>query len=218
MKRVAQIRIRKLDRITYFLVGDLELKITDYCIIESESEKEDYGEVISSPKFLDLKDIESSLKKVIRKVNEADIKKIENNYKRDEEAFKICLKKIEEKSLSMKLIDAEHSFDLSTITFYYWAEGRVDFKELVKDLASVFNCRIEMRQIGLRDEARMIGGYGICGRSLCCALFLKKIKPVTIRMAKDQSLPLDAAKISGLCGRLMCCLGFEEENYKKETR
>ncbi len=215
MEQVVQIRIRKLDRLAYFLMGNLNLKITDYCIIESESGKEDYGEVISSPKPADLKKTDSPLKKVIRKVNEADIKRIEENYKRDEEAFKICLEKIEEKKLPMKLIEAEHSFDLSTVTFYYWAEGRVDFKELVKELASIFNCRIEMRQIGLRDEARMVGGYGICGRPLCCTLFLKKFEPVTIRMAKDQSLPLDIAKISGLCGRLMCCLGFEEENYKK---
>ena len=216
MEQVAQIRIRKLDRLAYFLVGNLNLKIADYCIIESESGKEDYGEVVSSPKLADLKETDISLKKVIRKVNEADIKRIEENYKRDEEAFKICLEKIEEKKLPLKLIEAEHSFDLSTITFYYWAEGRVDFKELVKDLASIFNCRIEMRQIGLRDEARMVGGYGICGRPLCCALFLKKFEPVTMRMAKDQNLPLDTAKISGLCGRLLCCLGFEEENYKKK--
>lgn len=216
MEQVVQIRIRKLDRLAYFLVGDLNLKIADYCIIESESGKEDYGEVVSSPKLADLKEADSPLKKVIRKVNEADIKRIEENYKRDEEAFKICLEKIEEKKLPLKLIEAEHSFDLSTITFYYWAEGRVDFKELVKDLASIFNCRIEMRQIGLRDEARMVGGYGICGRPLCCTLFLKKFEPVTMRMAKDQGLPLDTAKISGLCGRLLCCLGFEEENYKKK--
>ena len=216
MEQVAQIRIRKLDRLVYFLVGNLNLKIADYCIIESESGKEDYGEVVSSPKLADLKEADSPLKKVIRKVNEADIKRIEENYKRDEEAFKICLEKIEEKKMPLKLIEAEHSFDLSTITFYYWAEGRVDFKELIKDLASIFNCRIEMRQIGLRDEARMVGGYGICGRPLCCTLFLKKFEPVTMRMAKDQNLPLDTAKISGLCGRLLCCLGFEEENYKKK--
>ena len=216
MEQVAQIRIRKLDRLAYFLVGDLNLKVTDYCIIESESGEEDYGEVISSPKLANLKEADSPLKKVIRKVNEADIKRIEENYKRDEEAFKICLEKIEERKLPMKLIEAEHTFDLSTVTFYYWAEGRVDFKELVKDLASIFNCRIEMRQIGLRDEARMVGGYGICGRPLCCTLFLKKFEPVTMRMAKDQGLPRDTSKISGLCGRLMCCLGFEEENYKKK--
>ena len=216
MEQVVQIRIRKLDRLAYFLMGDLNLKIADYCIIESESGKEDYGEVVSSPKLADLKEADSPLKKVIRKVNEADIKRIEENYKRDEEAFKICLEKIEEKKLPLKLIEAEHSFDLSTVTFYYWAEGRVDFKELIKDLASIFNCRIEMRQIGLRDEARMVGGYGICGRPLCCTLFLKKFEPVTMRMAKDQNLPHDIAKISGLCGRLLCCLGFEEENYKKK--
>ena len=218
MERVAQVRIRKLDRIAYFLVGNLNLKISDYCIIESEAEKEDYGEVISSPKFLELKDIDSPLRKILRKVNEEDIEKIENNYKRDEEAFEIALKKIEETAVPMKLIDAEHSFDLSIITFYYWAEERVDFGELVKTLASIFNCRIEMRQIGLRDEARMVGGHGICGRPICCALFLKKFKPVTMRMAKKQNLPSDTSKISGLCGRLRCCLAFEGENYGEKNK
>jgi len=217
MEKVVQIRIRKLDRFAYFLVGNLNLKVTDYCIIESESGKEDYAEVVSPPKFFDLKQFKLPLRKVIRKVNEADISRIEENYKRDEEAFKICLKKIEEKKMLMKLIDAEHSFDLSTVTFYYWAEGRIDFKELVKELAGIFSCRIEMRQIGMRDEARMIGGYGVCGRPICCALFLKKFEPVTMRMAKEQNLPRDVNKISGLCGRLMCCLRFEEENYKKKS-
>ncbi len=216
MEKITQIRVKKLDRFAYFLVGNLNLKITDYCIIESESGKEDYGEVVSTPKFFDLKQFKTPLKKIIRKVNESDISRIEENYKRDEEAFKICLEKIAEKKMPMKLIEAEHSFDLSTITFYYWAEGRVDFKDLVKQLAGIFNCRIEMRQIGLRDEARMIGGYGMCGRPICCGLFLKKIEPVTMRMVKQQKLPQDVNKLLGLCGRLRCCIRFEKENYPKK--
>jgi cell fate regulator YaaT (PSP1 superfamily) len=153
-------------------------------------------------------------KKIIRLAGDPDFKQIEENRLKAREAFGTCLKKIEEHKLDMKLVKAEYSFDRSKIVFYFTAEGRIDFRNLVKDLAKIFKARIELRQIGVRDEARFFGGFGPCGRELCCAKFLKDFEPVTIKMAKEEGLPLNPPKISGLCGRLMCCLSFEYENYK----
>ena len=153
------------------------------------------------------------LKKIIRIANESDIKKLKENKRKEREAFNICLKKINKHKLDMKLIDVEYTFDNNKILFYFTAEGRVDFRELVKDLASVFRTRIELRQIGVRDESKIIGGLGICGRPFCCSSFLGEFQPVSIKMAKEQGLSLNPTKISGTCGRLMCCLKYEQEAY-----
>ena len=160
-------------------------------------------------------DIDEPLKKVMRKANPWDMHQIEKNKKKIGEVMDACSKKIQERRLPMKLIDAEFSFDRSKIIFYFTAEGRVDFRDLVKDLANAFKARIELKQIGVRDEAKILGGLGPCGRALCCATYLKDFEPVTIKMAKEQNLPLNPTKISGLCGRLMCCLGYEHKTYKE---
>jgi len=159
--------------------------------------------------------IVSPLKKVIRIATPEDHQKVQENQRKEAEAFEICLKKIENHSLPMKLVDVEYTFDNNKIIFYFTADGRVDFRELVKDLASVFRTRIELRQIGVRDEAKMLGGLGPCGRPLCCTQFLGEFQPVSIKMAKEQNLSLNPAKISGLCGRLMCCLKYEQEFYEE---
>jgi cell fate regulator YaaT (PSP1 superfamily) len=160
-------------------------------------------------------EVVSPLKKVIRLATEDDLLTVQLNKQKEKEAYEICLKKIKEHGLPMKLIDVEYTFDVSKIIFYFTAEGRVDFRELVKDLAAVFHTRIELRQIGVRDEAKMLGGLGSCGRALCCTSFLGDFEPVSIRMAKDQNLSLNPGKISGICGRLMCCLKFENEAYER---
>ena len=159
-------------------------------------------------------DIDEPLRKVVRKANPWDVIQVEKNKKKIKEVMDSCSNKIRERKLVMKLIDAEFSFDRSKIVFYFTAEGRVDFRDLVKDLANAFKTRIELKQIGVRDEAKMLGGLGPCGRALCCATHLKDFEPVTIKMAKEQNLPLNPTKISGLCGRLMCCLGYEYSTYK----
>ncbi|MFC1509912.1 stage 0 sporulation family protein [Candidatus Omnitrophota bacterium] len=176
---------------------------------------QDYGQVMSEPVVISPRDLDRPLKKIVRVTTKEDTNRINENRKRIKSAFQTCSKKIQEHKLEMKLIDAEYSFDRTKLIFYFTSEGRIDFRELVKDLAHIFKVRIELRQIGVRDEARMLGGYGHCGRPLCCASFLKGFEPVTIRMAKEQNLPLNPSKISGCCGRLMCCLGYEYENYKK---
>jgi len=191
-----------------------KVKVGDYAIIESERGTE-YGQVISEAELVPEEEIEAPLRKVIRVATRDDLRQIQENKKKTKEAIGICAKKIEEHKLDMKLVDAEYSFDRSKFIFYFTAEGRVDFRELVKDLARRFSTRIELRQIGVRDEAKIFGGYGLCGRVLCCKSFLKDFEPVTVRMAKDQSLPLNPSKISGVCGRLMCCLGYEYPVYKE---
>jgi cell fate regulator YaaT (PSP1 superfamily) len=174
----------------------------------------DYGKIISPEDACMEAHSKEPPKKIIRLATENDLKQIEENRTKAKEAFNTCLKKIEEHKLDMKLIKAEYSFDRTKIIFYFTASGRVDFRNLVKDLAKIFKVRIELRQIGVRDEARLFGGFGSCGRELCCAKFLKDFEPVTIKMAKEEGLPLNPPKISGLCGRLMCCLYFEYESYK----
>ncbi len=218
MDRIAEIEIRKADRMQQFkLPQDMMLQKGDFCIVEMAQGTIDYGKIckISEAKpFLKF----NIAGRVMRKLNETDVVTIEENVKRKTENLAICRQKVKESNLPMKLVDAEYSFDRTRVTFYYWAEERVDFRNLVKDLAKIFSCRIEMRQIGLRDEAKIKGGYGICGRSLCCATFLKKFESVTMRMVKNQKLPLDINKITGQCGRLLCCLGYEDESYKKEEK
>ncbi|NLB79855.1 MAG: stage 0 sporulation family protein, partial [Clostridiaceae bacterium] len=172
------------------------------------------GEVVSTAKQINDDEVIAPLKKVMRKATEEDLIQLEENRKRSEEAFSICLEKIQKHDLEMKLIDVEYTFDNNKIMFYFTADGRVDFRELVKDLASVFRTRIELRQIGVRDEAKMLGGIGACGRSLCCNSHLSEFHPVSIKMAKEQSLSLNPTKISGSCGRLMCCLKYEQDTYE----
>lgn len=214
MQEAIQVRIRETGNTAYYEKGDTHPKVGDYVIIEVER-GHDYGQVVGEPEMILEADLDKSLKKIIRIATKEDMARINENKKRIKNAFQTCVMKIQERKLDMKLIDAEYSFDRTKLIFYFTSEGRVDFRELVKDLAHIFKVRIEMRQIGVRDEARMLGGFGHCGRPLCCATFLKNFEPVTIRMAKEQNLPLNPSKISGCCGRLMCCLGYEFQNYKK---
>jgi len=214
MYEVIQIRLRESGKITHFSTGGMKFKSGDYVVVEADRGL-DYGQVLSETEALLDADIEEPLKKVIRKANPWDMHQIEKNKKKVKEIMDTCSKKIHERRLPMKLIDAEFSFDRSKIIFYFTAEGRIDFRDLVKDLANVFKTRIELKQIGVRDEAKMLGGLGPCGRALCCATYLKDFEPVTIKMAKEQGLPLNPTKISGLCGRLMCCLGYEYKTYKE---
>ena len=214
MYEVIQVRLREAGKISYFSTGGMKFKPGDYVIVEADRGL-DYGQVLSDTEAILDSDVAEPLKKVIRKANPWDMHQIDKNKKKIKEVMDTCSKKIQEKRLPMKLIDAEFSFDRSKIIFYFTAEGRVDFRDLVKELAGAFKTRIELKQIGVRDEAKMLGGLGPCGRALCCATYLKDFEPVTIKMAKEQNLPLNPTKISGLCGRLMCCLGYEYKTYKE---
>ena len=214
---VVGVRFKKAGKIYYFDPNDLDLKPTDHVIVETVRGIE-YGGVVVAPKQVSVEDTVSPLKKVIRKATEEDEQKVKENKQKEKEAFEICLREIAKHNLPMKLIDVEYTFDNNKVIFYFTADGRVDFRELVKDLAAIFRTRIELRQIGVRDEAKMIGGLGCCGRGLCCCTFLGDFEPVSIRMAKEQNLSLNPAKISGVCGRLMCCLNFEQEFYEEVSR
>ncbi len=214
MQEVIQVRLREAGNVAYFLPNGLKFAVGDYVIVEADRGL-DYGQVMAEAEMVLEKDMTERLRKVIRKTNPWDHSQIEKNKKKAKELMDACNKKIEAHKLPMKLIEAEYSFDRSKIIFYFTSETRVDFRELVKDLANTFRARIELKQIGVRDEARILGGFGPCGRELCCAKFLKDFQSVTIRMAKDQNLSLNPTKISGLCGRLMCCLSYEYETYKK---
>src|SRR3989338_2276135 len=214
MAGVIEVRIREAGSVVLYDANGLAAKAGDYVIIDAER-GQDYGQVISVPEKVSHEDLKNPLKKIMRIATQEDIYQINENKKRTKDAFQICLKKIQERKLDMKLIDAEYSFDGTKLIFYFTSEDRVDFRELVKDLAHIFKVRIELKQIGVRDKAKMIGGCGHCGRELCCASFLKGFNAVTIRMEKEQSLSLNPTKISGVCGRLMCCLSYEYENYKR---
>lgn len=214
MPVVVGVVFKKAGKIYYFDPGDLSLKAGDGVIVKTARGIE-YGEVVSSPEKLTDEEIVTPLKKILRKATKKDKDKAAINRAKEKEALKICEEKIAKHGLSMKLVDVEYLFDGSKIIFYFTSEGRVDFRELVKDLASAFRTRIELRQIGVRDEAKMIGGLGPCGRRLCCTLFLSDFEPVSIKMAKEQNLPLNPMKISGICGRLMCCLRYESDVYKE---
>lgn len=214
MPVVVGVVFKKAGKIYYFDPGDLSLKAGDGVIVKTARGIE-YGEVVSSPEKLTDEEIVTPLKKILRKATKKDKDKAAINRAKEKEALKICEEKIVKHGLSMKLVDVEYLFDGSKIIFYFTSEGRVDFRELVKDLASAFRTRIELRQIGVRDEAKMIGGLGPCGRRLCCTLFLSDFEPVSIKMAKEQNLPLNPMKISGICGRLMCCLRYESDVYKE---
>ena len=215
METVVGIRFKQAGKIYYFSPGDLELALHDHVIVETARGME-YGTVVIAPREICEKKVVKPLKEVIRKATEADEKTNEENKIKEKKAFEICLEKIRDNNLEMKLIDVEYTFDGGKIIFCFTADGRVDFRELVKDLVSVFRTRIELRQIGVRDEAKMVGGIASCGRVLCCHSVLDEFQPVSIRMAKHQNLSLNPGKISGICGRLMCCLKFE--SYDDEPR
>ncbi len=213
MVTVVGVRFKKAGKIYYFSPEGLNIKKFDNVIVETARGIE-FGECVIAPKQVEGSKIISPLKNVIRLATADDIKKNKENKEKEKEAFEICAAKIEQHQLKMKLIDVEYTFDNNKVIFYFTADGRVDFRELVKDLASIFRTRIELRQIGVRDEAKMIGGLGPCGRSMCCSSFLGDFAPVSIKMAKEQSLSLNPTKISGICGRLMCCLNYEQETYE----
>ncbi|NLY52977.1 MAG: stage 0 sporulation family protein [Firmicutes bacterium] len=215
MVKVVGVRFKHAGKIYYFDPGDIELTAGDPVIVETVRGME-YGQVVVAPKEVDESDVVQPLKQVLRRATEADMEILAENAEKERSAFQIGLEKIEKHGLPMKLVDVEYTFDNSKVIFYFTADGRVDFRELVKDLASVFRTRIELRQIGVRDQAKMLGGLGPCGRPLCCATFLGDFEPVSIKMAKEQNLSLNPSKISGICGRLMCCLKFEAEVYKTE--
>lgn len=213
MINVVGVRFKQVGKIYYFDPEGLTIASGTPVIVETARGIE-YGIAELGNREVPESGVVLPLKRVVRIAEEADIQQEKKNKEREKEAFGICLEKIKEHKLDMKLIEVELTFDLSKIIFYFTSEGRVDFRELVKDLASIFRMRIELRQIGVRDEAKMLSGIGICGKTLCCATFLSDFQPVSIKMAKEQSLSLNPAKISGICGRLMCCLKYEEETYE----
>ena len=214
MTKVIGVRFRKAGKVYYFSPGDEEIKAGQHVIVETARGVE-YGHVVLGSHEVDDKKVIQPLKPVIRMATAADEEIERRNKEKEKEAFKICLEKIKKHELDMKLIDTEYTFDNNKVLFYFTADGRIDFRDLVKDLASVFKTRIELRQIGVRDETKIVGGIGICGRPLCCASYLSEFIPVSIKMAKEQNLSLNPTKISGVCGRLMCCLKYEEETYEE---
>jgi cell fate regulator YaaT (PSP1 superfamily) len=211
---VVGVRFKKAGKIYYFDPGDLVIEKEQFVIVETARGIE-YGKVVIANKVVGEEDIVLPLKKVLRLADEKDRFQVNENRKAAKDAFEICADKINEHGLEMKLVDVEYTFDRNKVIFYFTADGRVDFRELVKDLAAIFKTRIELRQIGVRDEAKMLGGIGPCGRMLCCSTFLGDFEPVSIKMAKDQNLSLNPTKISGLCGRLMCCLKYENDEYEE---
>ena len=214
MVNIVGIRFKRAGKSYYFDPNNLDIKKDDYLIVETARGIE-FGECVIGIKEVNEENIVAPLKPVIRIADKNDIEKHKENKGKEQEAFDICLKKIEEHKLQMKLIDVEYTFDNNKVIFYFTADGRVDFRDLVKDLATVFKTRIELRQIGVRDEAKMIGGLGPCGRPMCCTTFLGDFASVSIKMAKEQNLSLNPTKISGICGRLMCCLNYEQETYEE---
>ena len=217
MITIIGVRFRNVGKVYYFSPRELDICVGDHVIVETARGVE-YGFVVLGPKEVDDSKVIQPLKEVIRIATPKDDAREENNRKKEKEAFEICQKKIRAHNLEMKLIDAEYTFDNNKMLFYFTADGRIDFRELVKDLAAVFKTRIELRQIGVRDETKILGGIGICGRPLCCHTYLSEFAPVSIKMAKEQNLSLNPTKISGVCGRLMCCLKNEQETYEYLNR
>jgi cell fate regulator YaaT (PSP1 superfamily) len=213
MKEIIGVRFRPNGKIYFFDPGEFTIECGQFVIVETARGVE-YGKVVLGRREIDDEKLVSQLKPIIRIATEADAKKWEENKEKSKKAFDICLEKIAKHKLDMKLIEAEYTFDNNKVLFYFTADGRIDFRELVKDLASVFKTRIELRQIGVRDETKMVGGIGICGRELCCNKHLSEFVPVSIKMAKEQNLSLNPTKISGVCGRLMCCLKHEQDTYE----
>jgi cell fate regulator YaaT (PSP1 superfamily) len=214
MVKVIGVRFRNAGKVYYFAPGDLEIEQGDHVVVETARGVE-YGYVVLGVKEVEDDKIIQPLKPVMRVATPEDDEKALKNREKEKEAFKICQEKIRKHELEMKLIDAEYTFDNNKVLFYFTADGRIDFRELVKDLAAVFKTRIELRQIGVRDETKILGGIGICGRPLCCHSYLSDFAPVSIKMAKEQNLSLNPTKISGVCGRLMCCLKNEQETYEE---
>ena len=214
MIKVIGVRFRHAGKIYYFSPGALKIQAGDHVIVETARGVE-YGHVVIGDKEVEDDKVVQPLKPVIRLATPEDDEQADANHAKEKDAFKICQEKIQKHGLEMKLIDAEYTFDNNKVLFYFTADGRIDFRELVKDLASVFRTRIELRQIGVRDETKILGGIGICGRTLCCNTHQSEFLPVSIKMAKEQNLSLNPSKISGVCGRLMCCLKHEEETYEE---
>ncbi|NLK44857.1 MAG: stage 0 sporulation family protein [Tissierellia bacterium] len=214
MVKVVGVRFKRAGKIYYFDPGDIDVKLSDFVIVETARGIE-FGHVVVGPKEVTEDEIVAPLKSVIRVALDEDFEVHRENKRKAKEAMIICEQKVEEHGLAMKLVDVEYTFDNNKVIFYFTADGRVDFRELVKDLAAIFRTRIELRQIGVRDEAKMIGGIGPCGKTVCCGQFLGEFEPVSIKMAKEQSLSLNPTKISGLCGRLMCCLKYEHQVYEE---
>lgn len=217
MIKVVGVRFKPAGKIYFFDPEKKWIKKGDNVIVETIRGIE-FGEVVTGPKLIEEEEIITPLKKVLRIATNEDKLRNEENKNKEKESFDICLKKIAEHNLNMKLVDIEYTFDNNKVIFYFTAEGRVDFRELVKDLASVFRTRIELRQIGVRDEAKMLGGLGPCGRPMCCSSFLGEFYPVSIKMAKEQKLSLNPSKISGICSRLMCCLNYEHQVYEENLK
>lgn len=217
MIEVTGVRFKKAGKVYYFDPDKYTLTLDD-CVIVETARGIEYGEVVIANKMVDIDDVVLPLKKVKRIANEDDRKNVLKNEEMAVEAYSVCGDKINSHQLEMNLVDVEYTFDRNKVIFYFTAEGRIDFRELVKDLAARFKTRIELRQIGVRDEAKMLGGIGPCGRMLCCSTFLGDFEPVSIKMAKDQNLSLNPSKISGLCGRLMCCLKYENDTYEEAKR
>ena len=217
MIKVIGVRFRTAGKVYFFDPVDYDIKRGDHVIVETARGVE-FGTVVGDPKEVEDDKVIQPLKPVLRIATAKDVEQEAANKEKEKEAFKICLEKIRKHELAMKLIDAEYTFDNNKVLFYFTADGRIDFRELVKDLASVFKTRIELRQIGVRDETKILGGIGICGRPLCCHTHLSEFIPVSIKMAKEQNLSLNPTKISGVCGRLMCCLKHEEETYEELNR
>ena len=213
MIKVVGVRFKKAGKIYYFDPADMNIQKDTYVVLETARGIE-FGECVIGIKEINENDIVSPLKSVLRIATNEDIEKHFKNKDKEKDAFDICLKKIQEHGLTMKLIDVEYTFDNNKVIFYFTADGRVDFRDLVKDLATIFKTRIELRQIGVRDEAKMLGGLGPCGRPMCCSSFLGDFASVSIKMAKEQNLSLNPTKISGICGRLMCCLNYEQSTYE----
>ncbi len=212
MAEIVKIRLKKPGRVYRFVSHDVELSSGDACVVETDRGLE-FGEVVAPPEPCPEKLVRRFPMKVVRKASPSDISSYEEMLKKEKEAFDTCARKIADRELPMKLVSVEYTFDGKKLMFYFVAESRIDFRDLVKELACDFKTRIELRQIGVRDQARMIGGLGCCGRPLCCTTFLRSFEPVSIKKAKKQKLALNPAKISGLCGRLMCCILYEDELY-----
>lgn len=217
MKNIVGIRFRKPGKVYFFDPGYIRLNPKDKVIVET-SLGEDIGEVVISKRELPDEKVPKDLKRIIRLASSKDIKRQEDNKQKEKKAMEVCKEQIKKHKLEMNLVDVEYKFDGSKIIFYFTADGRVDFRELVKDLAAIYKTRIELRQIGVRDEVRKIGGNGVCGRELCCCSFLRDFETVSIKMAKEQNISLNPSKISGNCGRLMCCLKYEQEVYEEKLK
>lgn len=211
--KIVEVKLRDQGKLIIYNANNVDFKVHDIVIVESERGV-DFGQVVSEAERATSDTSQGGLKRIIRVATKQDLAQLDKNKQDIKNVFDATEQKIEERKLPMKLVEAEYSFDRSKIIFYFTAEGRVDFRELVRDLAHLFKARIELKQIGVRDEVKMFGGFGCCGRKLCCSAFLRDFEPVTIRMAKQQNMPLNPEKISGLCGRLMCCLGYEYQTYK----